>query len=230
MAAPGKGVAGFGCYTAAVTPLNVILGNQASAILVLSIVGALLLASACAAMDVLSAPAARPATGPLSSPRGAAFVWVGLPAALVLVIAGGALGAVSSGSTDAGRGLDLILWCANAAFVVSVLVIGLCSPLTRHWALGLAAFAAGMGAMALFLVMISALGLGDAAGLITDRSHQLVFGIAVGGVFLGVALAGAALLALAGCCAERLYAIVAGRRTPGTRGGRSAGRIGRASG
>jgi len=215
-----------------VTPLNVILGNQASAIFVLSVVGALLLACACAAMDVLGGPGAgggRTPAVPLPL-REAAFVWVGLPALLVLAVAGGVLGAVSSGSTDAGRGLELVLWCANAAFIVAVLMIGLCSPLARHWALGLAAFTAGMGASMLFLVMISALGLGDAAGLITDRSHQLVFGVAVGGVFLGVAVAGAALLALAVCCAERLYITIAGRRTPGAGSGRPGSRIGRASG
>ncbi|HZQ37101.1 MAG TPA: hypothetical protein VFD32_14310 [Dehalococcoidia bacterium] len=208
------------------TPLNVILGNQASAILVLSVVGALLLACACAAMDLLGGSAMRRAPAVHLPLRETTFVWIGLPALLVLAIAGGALGAVSSGSTDAGRGLDLILWCANAAFIVAVLAIGLCSPLARHWALGLAAFAAGMGALMLFLVMISALGLGDAAGLITDGSHQLVFGVAVGGVFLGIAVAGAALLALAVCCAERLYAMLAGRRAPGAGGGL----IGRVSG
>lgn len=211
------------------TPLNVILGNQASAILVLSVVGALLLACACAAMDVLSGPATMRVAGPLASQREMVFVWLGLPAVLVLALTGGTLGAVSSGSTDTGRGLDLILWCANAAFVIAVLVIGLCSPLTRHWALGLAAFVAGMGAMMLFLMMISALGLGDAAGLITDGSHQLVFGVAVAGVFLGIALAGAALLALAVCCAERLYAIASSHRSAGV-GGSPSSRIGRASG
>ncbi len=211
------------------TPLNLILGNQSSAIFVLSIVGALLLACACAAMDVLGGPAAGRAPAAQPPLREAAFVWVGLPALLVLAVSGGALGAVSSGSTDAGRGLELVLWCANAAFIVAVLVVGLCSPLARHWALGLAAFVAGMGALMLFLMMISALGLGDAAGLITDRSHQLVFGVAVGGVFLGIAVAGAALLALAVCCAERLYATFAGRRTPGAGSGRPGSRIGRAS-
>jgi hypothetical protein len=219
-----------GCYTAAVTPLNLILGNQASAIFVLSVVGALLLACACAAMDVLGGPPAGRAPRVPLPLREAAFVWVGLPALLVLAVSGGALGAVGAGSTDAGRGVDLILWCANAAFVVAVLAIGLCSPLARHWAIGLAAFAAGMGAMMLFLAMISALGLGDAAGLITDRSHQLVFGVAVGGVFLGIAVASAALLALAVCCAARLYAIRAGRHTAGAGRGRPGSRIGRASG
>jgi len=201
-----------------VTPLNVILGNQASAILVLSVVGVLLLACTAAVLDYLGGTSRALAPFTLVRPRMAAFVWVGLPAALLLVFAGGLLGAISSGSAETGRGLDLLLWIANLSFTVAVLVCGLCSPLARHWGLALAGFALGMGGLMVFLALISALGLGDAAGLITATPDRAAFGVAVGGVFLCVALGAAALLALGTYCGERIYLLAAHHQHAGQAG------------
>jgi len=206
-----------------VTPLNLILGNQASAILVLSVVGVVLLAGTAAVLDFLGGTSRGLPPFTFARLRGASFVWLGLPAALMLAIAGGALGAISSGSSETGHGLDLILWCANAAFIVAVLVCGLCSPLARHWGLGLAGFAIGMGGLMLFLAMISALGLGDAAGLISHASDRIVFGVAVGGVFLGLALGASALLALCAYCGERICLLLLARRHLRGQPGRAVG-------
>ncbi|HEY7294322.1 MAG TPA: hypothetical protein VH916_04730 [Dehalococcoidia bacterium] len=216
-------MASIRCYTALVaTPLNLIVGNQASAIVVLSVVGVVLLACTAAALDFLGGTGRGGAPFVFARLRSSAFVWLGLPAVLVLAIAGAALGAISSGSSEASRGLDIILWCANGAFIVAALICGLCSPLARHWVLALAGFGTGIGALLLFLTMISALGLGDAAGLITHASDRVVFGVAVGGVFLGVALGAASLLALCAYCAERIGWLLHARHDSGAHVGRTA--------
>jgi hypothetical protein len=198
-----------------VTPLDVILGNQASAIIVLAVVGAALLAFTAATLDFLSGTSRMLAPFVFEQVRGRAFVWLGMPAAFVLIGAGGALGALTSASSEVGRGVGVLLWIVNAAFVIGVLICGLCSPLARHWGFGVAGFAAGIGALMLFLPIISALGLGDAAGLIVHAPDRIVFGVAVGGVFLGVAAGAASLLALAAYCTERIALLLRAHRAIG---------------
>lgn len=194
------------------TLLNVILGNNASAILILSLIGVILLACAAAMLDFLSGTARVLAPFSLERPRMLLFVGLGLPAAFVLISAGGTLGAFTSGVAETGRGTDALLWVVNVAFAVAVLGCGACSPLARHWGLSMAGFALGMGAVIPLLALISALGLGDASGLIAHTGDRIAFGVAIGGIFLAVALCAASLLAMMTYIAERIALLLAARQ------------------
>jgi len=185
-----------------VTPLDALLGNNASAILVLSVVGVTLLAAAAATLDFMS-------TGPrvlspfaFERPRLLAFACAGLPAVFALLAGGGALGAAVSGTREPGSGTQALLWLTNVAFVVSIVVCGLCSPLARHWGLGLAAFALGLGVVFPLLWLVSSLGF-DSAGLLVSLGDRVVFGICVGGILIATALAGAGALAMIAYVIER---------------------------
>jgi hypothetical protein len=200
-----------------VTPLNAILGSQASAILVLAVVGVLLLAATAAVLDYLGNSSR--VLAPLSFEwlRQGLFVWLGLPSALGLVISGGLLGAVASAVAETGEGTRVLLWLANATFLVAVVVCGCCSPLARHWGLGMAAFAMGLGMIFPLLKAISSLGFND-AGLLRATGDRVAFGIVVGGILLSLALCGAAVLAMMAYVLERMLLIVRARRHHAPRG------------
>jgi hypothetical protein len=185
-----------------VTPLDALLGSHASAILVLSVVAVLLLAAAAAVLDFMSGAFRVLSPVAFEGPRTGALVTVGLPAAFALLAGAGTLGAVVSGTAEPGKGTEALLWLTNVAFVLSVLVCGLCSPMARHWGLGLAGFAAGLGVIFALLRLISSLGF-DSSGLLTSAPDRLVFGVTTGGIMLAAALAGAALVAMIAYVAER---------------------------
>jgi hypothetical protein len=190
-----------------VTPLDAILGNQASAVFILAAVGVLLLSAAGGALDYMGGDL-RPRS-PLYHERGRlfAFAFVGLPAAFLLLGAGGALGALASGAPEAGRGMKALLWLTNIAFVACVVICGLCSPMARHWGLGLAGFAAGLGLIFPLLALISQLGFDD-SGLLASAPDRAVFGVTVGAILLAVALAAASIVAMLAYVAERTASLL----------------------
>jgi hypothetical protein len=194
-----------------VTPLNVILGSQASAILILSVVGVVILAATAAMLDFMSGTSRVLAPFAFERARMSVFVGIGLPAAFVLVSAGGFLGGFVSGVAVTGSGTTALLLLVNLAFLVGVVTCGCCSPLARHWGLGMAGFAAGLGAVIPLLAIISALGLGNDSGLLTNIGDRIVFGVLVGAILLAVALCGAALLAMITYIAERISQLLAAR-------------------
>lgn len=199
------------CYTSgAVTPLNAILGSHASAILILAVVGVALLAATAGMLDFMSGTSRVLSPLTFERERTLAFVVVGLPAAFVLLIAVGTLGAVQSGVMQTSEGTRVWLWLANTAFAVGVVVCGFCSPLTRHWGLGLMGFALGLGAIFPLLALISALGFND-AGLLTSTGDRVAFGVAVGMILLAVGLCSASLLAMVAYVVERMVLLLDSR-------------------
>src|SRR5205823_5728734 len=74
--------------------------------------------------------------------RAALFIWIGLPAVLVLLAAGGVLGALTSGMVRTDGGTRLLLGVVNGAFLVVAVVCGACSPIARRWRMAVAAFLA----------------------------------------------------------------------------------------
>lgn len=180
-----------------VTPLNAILGNHASVILVLAVVGIALLAGSAGMLDFMSGTSRILVPLFFERRRLTLFVFVGLPAAFVVMLAGGTLGALQSGVAEASSSTRFWLWLANSAFVIGVVVCGVCSPLARHWGLGLMGFAIGLGAIVPLLAVISALNF-DEAGLLTSTADRCVFGVAVG-----------LILTAAGGCAASTIAMIA---------------------
>lgn len=192
------------------TPLNLILGNEAGAILVLSGIGVLLLAVLAAVLDYLSGTSSVLSPFHFERLRVFLFTTVGLPAAFVLIAAGGTLGAIASGNAETGRGTAALLWLVNVAFVAGVFACGLCSPMSRHWGLGLAGYGAGIGAIIPLLAIISSLGFND-AGLLNAVGDRIAFGLSVGAIMLAVGLCGAAMLAMISYSVERMVLLWQGR-------------------
>lgn len=184
------------------TPLNAILGNGASEILVLAAVAVALLTATSAVLDFMSGTSRN--LSPLSwqRQRFALLLVIGLPAVFVVLLAGGTLGALQSGVAEATSGTRFWLWLANAAFIVAVVVCGICSPLARHWGLGLTGFAAGLGAIFPLLAVISALNFNE-GGLLTGSADRIVFGVAVGLIMLAAGLCAASTLAMIAYIVER---------------------------
>ncbi|MHB8574543.1 MAG: hypothetical protein ACYDCQ_04355 [Dehalococcoidia bacterium] len=192
------------------TSLNAILGSQSTAILVLAVVGVVLLAAAAGTLDFLSGTTRVLSPLALSPVRSSAFIWLGLPAAFVLIGVGGLLGALTSGMTQTGDGTRMLLWLVNGAFLLVVAACGTSSPLARHWGLGIAAFAVGLGAIFPLLAVISALSFNE-SGLLIAAPDRAVFGIAIGGILLAIALCGCAIVSMACYIVERTAALLRSR-------------------
>ncbi len=192
------------------TPLNAILGNDASAILVLAAVGVALLTAASALLDFMSGTSRNLSPLSFQRQRFALLVFIGLPAAFVVLLAGGTLGALQSGVAEASSGTRFWLWLANASFIIAVVICGLCSPLARHWGLGLMGFAAGLGAILPLLAVISALNFNE-GGLLTGSADRIVFGIAVGLIMLAAGLCAASTLAMIAYVIERTVVLLDSR-------------------
>ncbi len=192
------------------TPLNAILGNHASVILILAVVGVALLAGSAAMLDFMSGTSRILAPLLFERRRLMAFVFMGLPAAFVVLLAGGTLGALQSGVAEAGSGTRSWLWLANGAFVAGVVVCGICSPLARHWGLGLMGFAAGLGAIFPLLAIISALNF-DEAGLLRATADRAVFGVAVGLILTAAGLCATSIVAMAAYIIERTVLLLDSR-------------------
>jgi hypothetical protein len=184
------------------TPLNALLGNDASAILVLAVVGVALLTAASALLDFMSGTSRILSPLSFQRQRFVALLFIGLPAAFAVLLAGGTLGALQSGIAEATAGTRFWLWLANVAFIIAVAVCGSCSPLSRHWGLGLMGFAAGLGAIFPLLAVISALNFNE-SGLLTGSADRIVFGVAVGLIMLAAALCAASMLSMITYIVER---------------------------
>ena len=192
------------------TPLNAILGSHASAVLILAVFGVALLAATAGVLDFMSGTSRVLSPLAFERARFIALIALGLPAGFVLLAAGSTLGAVQSGVAQASEGTRVWLWLANASFLIGTVVCGFCSPLARHWGLGLTGFAIGLGAIFPLLALISALGFND-AGLLTSTGERAAFGIAVGLILLAVALCLASLLSMVAYVAERMVQLIDSR-------------------
>jgi hypothetical protein len=137
------------------------------------------------------------------------FVFVGLPALLVAVLATAALTLALGGNPERAGIPFVVPVLLDLAVIVAVLALGAGGPTTQHWGLAIAVFGACLSAMFPLLFMADRLPFRPDGGL--DYPERFVFALVNGLILLTQVLASAALISLA-VSAARTYNALRGRR------------------
>lgn len=183
------------------TPLDLLLGERASAYLLGSVLLVVTLTTIAAIIDIplrslREAGFAPPAPEPLVSAR--LFSLVGLPATVVTFVGAAIQAALASRPEHVAGAGPLFFAVINGGFLLSVVLWALASPLARHWGLALVGFSLGLALIFPLLALILRLDF-LTLGVLPYASQRLVFAGAV-----------AAILCCTGACLASLLAMLAG--------------------
>lgn len=182
------------------TPLDLVLGDRAGAYLLGSSLLVITLAAIAGIIDIplgalrdarLASP---PRVGPMLPSR--LFLCIGLPASLLVFVSAAVQAYLASTPLRANENGLVLYFTINAAFLLTVFVWGLASPLSRHWGLGLGAFGLGLAVLFPLFAVILRLDFG-AFGTLTSGSERLLFAAAVGAILCSLGSCLAAIVSMA---------------------------------
>lgn len=191
------------------TPLHLFLGDGGPTLLLWVLGFAAVLTVIAAGLEIALERAGGPDPAALPdwfAERGPLlFLFGGLPATLVAVaITVGLVLALGGNPERSGMPLVWIVLLDSAA-LVAVLGLGIGSPLTRHWGLGVTTVAAGVSLIFPLLYISTTLAFTDSGAL--AYPERLVFAVTVGLMLLTAVIAVAALVSLAVTGVRSLHAL-----------------------
>ncbi|MGD9893443.1 MAG: hypothetical protein AB7R89_00400 [Dehalococcoidia bacterium] len=145
----------------------------------------------------------------------ALFILAGMPA-LLIALAASLILTVALGNNPERSGLPLVVPIfLDLAVIVAIIAIGLGSPMTQHWGLGIAAFGVGVSAIFPLLYLTNTLPFAPDGSL--PYPDRFIFALAVGLILLTQVAAAAALISLIATSVRTWRALRARRDLPPAR-------------
>jgi hypothetical protein len=201
------------------TLFDIVLGENGPAWLLGAVVIAAVLTLVAAGLEIAFVRAGGP--DPTAAPDWfaehgpALFILAGMPALLIAIAASFIL-TVALGNNPERSGLPFIVpLLLDLAVIVAIIAIGLGSPMTQHWGLGIAVFGVGVSAIFPLLFLTDTLPFAPDGSL--PYPDRFIFALAVGLILLTQIAAAAALIALVATSVRTWRALRAPRSAPPAR-------------
>jgi hypothetical protein len=201
------------------TLFDIVLGENGPAWLLGAVVLAAVLTLIAAGLEIalVRAGGPDPAAAPdwFAEHGPALFILAGMPA-LLIALAASLILTIALGSNPERSGLPLIVPVfLDLAVIIAIIAIGVGSPMTQHWGLGIAVFGFGVSAIFPLLYLANTLPFAaDGSLLYPDR---FIFAFAVGLILLTQIAAAAALISLVATSVRAWRTLRARRASPPAR-------------